>query len=58
MWGSTGAMGSKIDKFPTVHTGVKCGFTSVTKHGIVSFADVKDLDRVHRKLVKNMEKNL
>lgn len=58
MWGSTGAKGSRTGSFPNVHTGVRCGIISVTECGFVSFTGLKDLDPVHRKFVKKMEKNL
>ena len=45
-------------KFPNVHTSARSGVLSLTKCGFVSFTGVKELDPVHRKFVKKMEKNL
>ena len=45
-------------KFPNVHTSARSGVISLTKCGFVSFTGVKELDPVHRKFVKKMEKNL
>ena len=58
MWGSTSAKRTETKEFPNVHTGFKCGFLNVTKYGFVSFTGAKDLDPVHRRFMKKMEKNL
>ena len=58
MRGTTGAEGAKISRFPNVYTRVGSGFLSVTEYSSVSFTSIKDLDLVHRKYVKKMEKNL
>ena len=58
MRGSTGAKGIKTGRFPNVHTDVGCVFLSVTEYGFVRFTGVKDLNPIHRKLVKKMERTL
>ena len=57
MWRSTGAKESESSRPSTVHT-IESGFLGVTEYGFVRFTCVEDLEPVHRRVVKKIEKDL
>ena len=57
MWGSAGAMETQTAKVPNIDTHLRSGVVGVTECGFVSFTSLKDLDLVHKRFAKKMEKN-